>query len=346
MDKKKNFNVIDADSIVYLVASKYKKIKIKSSALNDLDEFIISILTTTYSKDYLGFFGKVGGKRNFRYDIAKTKPYKGSRPEKEPWYIYWEPILKNHMQNVWKFIPVEYVEADDMCTMIATTFKASNKYNRVYISSPDKDLKQLGNTWFYDYRSRKEFFVSESDGKKNLYYQMVEGDSTDNIQGILGVGEVKAKEFIKSINNIKNIEKETFAFYLKQYQEEIPKRAAKKAEKVYLSNYKITQGLKRFTKKTKAEALMYFSCLAKPAVIFDSMVKELYDENYALLYMLRTEEEVKVYWKDFKLPEAITDTYIDWDEVDVYKEQMDADIVEEDFEDDIYDEIDLEDDTI
>jgi hypothetical protein len=45
-----------------------------------LDEFISDILITT-GKDYLGFIGGKG--RNFRKDIAITKPYKGTRPENQ-----------------------------------------------------------------------------------------------------------------------------------------------------------------------------------------------------------------------------------------------------------------------
>jgi len=342
-----NLCIIDADSIVYLVASKYKKIRIRSSALNDLDSFIMDILKATYSQDYIGFFGKLGGKKNFRYNVAKTKPYKGTRPDKEPWFIYWEKILKNHMEKVWKFIPVEHVEADDMCTVMAHKYKGDKKYSRVYISSPDKDLKQFGGTWFYDYRMRKEFFITEEQGDRNLYRQMMEGDSTDNVQGLLGVGKKGALDIINSIEDVKDLDKKVRAYFNEYYTVILPQKELKKGEKAYLTAYKKMKGLKRFTKSSKEEALKTFYAGNKAIKVDTKFSEDLFEETMALVYMLRTEDEVKAYWKDFEMPEIQTDSYVDWKKVEEEKKLEEADIVEEDFDDfDLDDEFNLDDEEI
>lgn len=333
MEKKQNLCIIDADSMVYLVASKYKRIKIRSSALNDLDNFIMDVLKTTNSRDYFGFFGKVGGVKNFRYGIAKTRPYKGTRPEKEKWFIYWEKILKNHMEKVWGFIPVEHVEADDMCTIMAHKYKGSKDYDRIYIASPDKDLKQYGGTWFYDYRKRQEFFITEEQGERNLYRQSIEGDGTDNIQGLLGVGKVGALEIINAIDDVKDLKKVVSAYFNEYYMVILPQKEMKKGEKIYLEAYKKMNNLKRFTKSTKEIALRTFYAGGKSIKVDKKFSEDLFVETMALVYMLRTEEEVKVYWKDFKMPKVLTDSFVDWDKFIEDKRLEDAEIIEEDFDD-------------
>ena len=342
VEVKTNLCVIDADSIIYIIASKYSRIKIKSAALADVDDFIADILKKTYSKEYIGYFGKIGGAKNFRYNIAKTKPYKGTRSEKEDWYIYWEKIIKKHMANVWKFIPVEYVEADDMCVIAATKFKKTGKYARVYIASPDKDLRQAGDTWFYNYGKRIEEFITKDQGLRNFYIQTIVGDTTDNIQGIFGVGSKGAHDIVNSVKDASTLPEVVKAYYLKYYREIIPEKQRKKAEKNFLDSYKKAQGLKRYTKATKQQALAAFGQGGKFPVPSEEEVMELFKENYALLYMLRTEDELAKYWKEYPKIEPVKDRFLDWEKIDQERSLVEADIEVEDFEDEVYDDINLD----
>lgn len=335
---KYNLSIIDADSLVYLVGSKYKDVRIRSSALNSLDDFIMSILEVNYSKEYIGFFGKINGAKNFRYDVAKTKPYKGTRPDKEPWYIYWEKIMKNHMEKVWGFIPVEYVEADDMCTMYATKFQGSKDYDKIVICSPDKDLKQVPNVWVYDYWKRESEFITNEIALKNLHGQCIEGDGTDNVAGLIGCGEKARKEHLANYNenNIKDIHEGTKEYFRVYLHETLPAKQMKVAEKTYLVNYKLTKGLTRFNKKTKAEALMFFGQGGKMFVPKDDdLYLTQFQEMYDLVYMLRNLEEVNKYWKEFKFVKPLHEKFMDWDEIDEKYELMQGDFIEEDFDDDV-----------
>jgi len=335
---KSNLSIIDADSLIYLVGSKYKDVRIRSSALNDLDNFIIHILTVNYSKHYIGFFGKRNGKKNFRYGIAKTKPYKGTRPEKADWYKYWEKIMKTHMEKVWGFIPVEHVEADDMCTFYATKYKGSKNFDKIVVCSPDKDLKQVGGVWHYDYWKRESKFISVNEGIRRLYGQCIEGDGTDNILGLMGCGEGAAKKFMAKFDdsNIDDIHEAIKIYYKNYLHVEYPAKMVKAAEKAYLSGYKISKNIKRFNKKTKAEALQTFN---KGGKMFKPLTDDYYltqfNEMYNLVYMLRTEDEIKKYWPEYVFTEPMTEDYIDWDEVDINQELLHGDVEEEDFEEDL-----------
>jgi hypothetical protein len=153
MEKENNLVIIDADSMIYIIGS-LEHLQLEPLGIMKLDEFISDILITTGSKDYLGF---IGG-RNFRKDIAITKPYKGTRPEKPEWFVFW-PILAQRMIEHWGFQPCDNIEADDACAI------ARVKYGDMYkitIASPDKDLLQIADTWFYDYSKRTTIFCNET----------------------------------------------------------------------------------------------------------------------------------------------------------------------------------------
>jgi len=174
MNYNKNLVIIDADSIVYIIASKAKVLKLKAVGVKLLDDFIKDILISTKSNKYLGFFGKIGAK-NFRYDIAVTKPYKGNRKkDKEDWYVFWEPLLKERMEVYWGFIPVDKIEADDAVCIAANFYR--DKFNKVTVSSPDKDLLQIENMNFYNYFNATEFYCTADVAQQKLAIQMLMGN--------------------------------------------------------------------------------------------------------------------------------------------------------------------------
>jgi hypothetical protein len=69
--------------MIYIIGSE-EHLQLEPLGIMKLDEFISDILITTGSKDYLGFIGGKG--RNFRKDIAITKPYR-DQARKPEWFI-------------------------------------------------------------------------------------------------------------------------------------------------------------------------------------------------------------------------------------------------------------------
>ena len=72
--------------------------------------------------------------RTFRYDIAKRKPYKGTRKENKPWHY---DNLTAYFKNVLGAEEVTGIEADD-----ALSIKHCNSNLSTILCSRDKDLKQ------------------------------------------------------------------------------------------------------------------------------------------------------------------------------------------------------------
>ena len=120
------------------------------------------------------------------------------------------PIIKQALE----YIDITYMEhpkyeADDV---IGSIVKKESKNGKVYISSQDKDFFQLINMNNYVLRTEKgkiveydkEFFKKKYGFKSNRYleYISIEGDSSDNIKGVKGVGEKTATRIILENENV------------------------------------------------------------------------------------------------------------------------------------------------
>jgi hypothetical protein len=172
----------------------------------------------------------------FRYDLAKTKPYKGTRKDKKPWHY---DNLTVYMRDVLGAEIVTEIEADDAIAIEHCRSKVvidggvlcpredgtccgdpSNCPEEVrepetIICSRDKDLRQLPG-WFYSWELGKqasfgpvlishEGTLEISEDKKKLiatglaafYGQVLTGDRVDNIPGLDKCGPVAAYNMLK-----------------------------------------------------------------------------------------------------------------------------------------------------
>lgn len=146
--------------------------------------------------------------RTFRYDIAKTKPYKGNRKDQRPWHfknllVYIRDVLGSKHQPG--------LEADDVLAIEHTRMKEYGEES--ILVSRDKDLRQVPGM-FYSYELgkqpsfgptliTKEGYLELSEegkltGTGNLFFyaQLLTGDSVDNIPGCKGIGPVKAYDIL------------------------------------------------------------------------------------------------------------------------------------------------------
>ena len=150
----------------------------------------------------------------FRYDIAKTKPYKGTRKENKPWHF---DNLTAYMVGALEHKIVSFIEADDALAIDAT----ADPGNTV-ICTRDKDLRQVPvNVYSWELGKQASFgpvLISNPgtlelvDGKLKgtgfafFCAQMLMGDGVDNIPGIPKFGPVKAYHFISPILDMEAIE--------------------------------------------------------------------------------------------------------------------------------------------
>lgn len=332
---KENLVLIDADSIIYLIGPSLENLPLEPLGTIKLDEFLKSILKATYSKNYLGFFGGKGS--NFRKAIAVTKPYKGNRSDDKPeWFKFWEPILKKHMEVVWGFQPCHNIEADDAVAIAAEKYRGD--FNKVFIASPDKDLVQIPEVWFYNYDKRYTVFVDQSVADQSYCHQLIKGDATDNITGLFGAGDAVANKEVLRIQKLNldrvGVIKEVQDFYVKWNTDILKEKLRKKQEKSYLDQYKIDNDISRLTAKLKSTALSGFR-LDTSSLLTVKQSIVYFKEQKNLITLLTTEKQGKKH--NFTLIKPIKDTRVKWSDIDEYNYELDN--IDYDIDEDLLDSV-------
>lgn len=185
--------LIDADSLCYAVGFSSNDVD-EALAVSRLESTMVELCMELECDDYKGF---LTGKGNFRVDLAKTVPYKGTRPSEKPVHLQ---ALRNHLVESWGFVIVDGIEADDAVGIEA--YKVSEDESiMVHI---DKDLNQFRG-WHYNYRKREKYYVSEFEGWYNFYLQILTGDRIDNIEGLKGIGPAKGAKILKDCETIEQL---------------------------------------------------------------------------------------------------------------------------------------------
>jgi len=194
--------LIDGDILVYRIGFSSEE-EPESVALARCSEFLEDLLLYNNFESYQGY---LTGKKNFRNEIAITAPYKGNRKAAKPKHY---EVLRDYMQKAWGFIMIEDQEADDAIGIAAYEMEVGE----YCICSIDKDLDMLRGDHF-NFVKNERYFISEEEGIKNFYKQMLVGDRVDNIIGIKGIGPVKAERLLKECKD----EQEMYLAVLEAYE--------------------------------------------------------------------------------------------------------------------------------
>ena len=151
----------------------------------------------------------------FRHKIYKE--YKGTRSETPELIKTCLEPLKSIVGalNIPILTNTEY-EADDLIGSAATQY--AQKGYQVYMVTPDKDLGQIIGTNIFQYKPGKAGTDNEIIGTKEICDKFniknpinvidilaIWGDSSDNVPGVKGIGEVGAKKLISQYNTVENL---------------------------------------------------------------------------------------------------------------------------------------------
>lgn len=211
--------IIDGDGIAYAIGWNHKEATLTGPMYAEIDYYMHDTLQGLQARHYVGVLSPMPNmvrdtfaegpdgfelepeeykwvdiaKPNFRYAIATSRPYKGQRKEKPEWYDRLCPMIEDYLCQAWGFVRTpEGFEADDLCATLAVSLP-----NRVIVHT-DKDLKQISGTHFNP-RTKEVYEMSQHEAWGFLYKQIIEGDDTDNIEGIPGWGKVAAAREIDPI---------------------------------------------------------------------------------------------------------------------------------------------------
>jgi len=188
--------VIDADSIIFTIAWKFRNKKSSNFVKMATDEFIKSVLDANNTDAYIGYYAlkdAEGIRPNFRYNIDPK--YKANRPDTPDFVKKWRGVIHEKFKNKWGFISIDGMEADDAVTFTVEHYR--NDYDKIVVATFDKDLKQIPNIEYYNMKTHKSELIDELTAATFFYTQMLVGDSGDNIKGVPGIGKVTAKNLLK-----------------------------------------------------------------------------------------------------------------------------------------------------
>ena len=181
--------LVDGDIVAYRAAFSTQDL-FPEAARRKVDDLMLYILGET-----LVFYTEVDyevyltGQGNFRYDIAKSAPYKGNRRDVEkPVHL---SLCREYLVDKWGAIVSEGEEADDLIGIAATKHGPDT-----VVASIDKDMLQIPCKHF-NFTTGVWNDVSEFEGLKFFYKQILTGDRADNIVGLFRVGPVKAEKMLE-----------------------------------------------------------------------------------------------------------------------------------------------------
>lgn len=172
--------------------------------------------------EYFITYGKNSIRRRLVTDYKKTRKRK---PEDK-----WVNKVRSYLlKSDFAFVHDEW-EADDL---IHDRAKELGQ-NGCIIISIDKDLKQIPGIHFDFYRKpSKEVdqwgkriqndmkglrVVSESEAAYNFWYQMLVGDSSDNVKGVKGIGPIKANKLLSDFYSMGKLFDDYLDFIMDEYQ--------------------------------------------------------------------------------------------------------------------------------
>jgi hypothetical protein len=192
---------------------------------------------------------KIEFKPNFREEIAKKKPYKGTRKPEKPYHY---ENLTSYILAVYECAIAEGIEADDLISIYHTNPEKYAKTKETIICTRDKDLRSVpgphfgwacgkqdgyGPVLIDELGSLEPVYIKDTNRIKKIVgtglsffcLQLLTGDTVDNIPGLPGTGPSKAYSILKDKVSYKEMLKAVvdayIAFYGDSWEEELMEQA-------------------------------------------------------------------------------------------------------------------------
>lgn len=197
--------VIDADPIAYICSKDTLQ-----ESLDNVDDLISNALNMTHCSHYYMF---LSDSPYFRHTI--NKEYKGNRPLSDLKYL---KEIKKYLKDKYGGISYDGLEADDLNAYVMSTVTVNCPHFTFINMSIDKDVtKSVWGKWF-NFSKNESGETTKKEAAIFIFMQTLMGDSGDNIKGIPGVGEVKAKKILESCKTLEEMRGTVLNEYCKKYK--------------------------------------------------------------------------------------------------------------------------------
>lgn len=209
---KKIIMAIDFNNMAFSSYYGSHNINSKGISVDAVRAFFIKlkILKDAFDPDYLVFASDISRKLTFRRQLYP--PYKAQRKPSDPIIINQMSLISTIIGLLgFQTINHPYYEADDILGMMSK-FATDNDMYCILISS-DRDMYQLvtNTVWIQSPRSNELVDPAFIQNKYGLHpnqwidLKCLQGDKSDNIPGIRGIGESTALKLMHQFGSIENI---------------------------------------------------------------------------------------------------------------------------------------------
>lgn len=187
---------------------------------------LYNLLETVFCTDYVM---AVKGETNFRTEIyPEYKIHRHFDPNKQNIFV---PVLRK--LAVAEDLATEAIncEADDLIRIWAE--QSRQRSIPFIICSIDKDLLCIPGK-HYNMKHKKISEVSEEEALRNFYHQLLKGDQTDNVPGVIGIGEVLAGRILESYHTEEEFQEQVVEQYMLAYGDEWKEQLLLNGRLIYL----------------------------------------------------------------------------------------------------------------
>lgn len=147
------------------------------------DKLVKGIIDTTQCTSYQLYLTP---QKTFR---DKYETYKANRTAAKPLHY---GLVRDHLVEKWEAEICDGIEADDMLSLIGwQAWKSGDELP--LLVHVDKDINQVPG-FHVNPKTGEEYYITESQARKEFWRSMLTGDVADNIKGIHGCGPVKAEK--------------------------------------------------------------------------------------------------------------------------------------------------------
>lgn len=175
--------LLDADTITYRIAPLNEENSLED-AITHAELYLEEIITKSGAEEFQLF---LSGTNNFRKTIWPL--YKANRPHQRPKHYQG---LRDWMVTKYGAVLSNLCEADDELGVRQT--------EDTVICSIDKDLLQIPGKHF-NFVTNVHQEIDEYNGQRRFWKQMIMGDRTDNIVGIVGLGDKKSENILRQLHS-------------------------------------------------------------------------------------------------------------------------------------------------
>jgi DNA polymerase-1 len=201
--------LIDGDLVVYRIGFTCEEVTRQDIVAARVDEFLTYNIFNQLEFDDYEIFLTSTDHSNFRYEIDPE--YKQNRKDtKKP--IYYD-FIRQYLEETYNTTVIYGAEADDA---LASQVELLGMDNAI-ICTIDKDLDQVPGLHF-NFIKQVTYSVSEEEGIKYFYTQILIGDPTDNIKGLYGIGPKKAEKILAGLSEEIDLDAQCAQTYLAHHR--------------------------------------------------------------------------------------------------------------------------------